>query len=175
MSDSRKRKNKNDPTPQPKVIDKIDKLLELVDAVARVDTKLEAFCKDTTDELNDLRKEIHNGLASHSNIFLRLEALEKSIELIQSKDFQKRLSIIEVTGTNVVRELIAVQTKKIDELSKDIDLAKKEREEANLSRQKILDEFSKWKWRLGVIAPVLTLIITTTIIAVLQHYFGPIF
>ena len=105
---------------------RIDKLLELVDAVARVDTKMEVFCKDTVEELKELKREIHEGVSAHSEINTKIEQLEK--------------------------DLIKAQTERVEWKA----------------------EFDKWKWRLGVIAPIVTLIVTTVVIAILQHFFGRI-
>ena len=103
---------------------RIDKLLELVDAVARVDTKMDSFCKDTIEELKELKGDLAGGVAEHVKITARVEQLEK--------------------------DLIA---------------ARNERTEWKA-------EFEKWKWRLGVIAPILTVLITTAIIALLEHFLG---
>lgn len=128
---------------------RIDKLLELIDTVARVDTKMDVFCKDTTDELKDLKKELHAKEVDYSSINIRLVTLETE-------------------GTKAVRDILSKQGQKIETLEKDMIKSANERTEWKA-------EFDKWKWRLGVIAPVLTILITTAVIAVLQHFLGPFF
>jgi len=103
---------------------RIDKLLELVDAVARVDTKMEIFCKDTVKELKELKEDLHNASAEHGKINARVEQLEK--------------------------DLIKAQTERTEWKA----------------------EFDKWKWKLGVIAPVVSIIITAVITYILHQFFG---
>jgi flagellar biosynthesis chaperone FliJ len=121
------RKRKPQPITQPanqSAEARIDKLLELVDAVARVDTKMEGFCKDTAEELKELKKEIHEGITAHSGMNAKIDQLEK--------------------------ELIKAQNERIEWKM----------------------EFDKWKWRLGVIAPVVSIIVTATITYILHAVFG---
>ena len=106
---------------------RIDKLLELVDAVARVDTKMDSFCKDTIEELKELKEDLSKGTTEYAKTTARVEQLEK--DLIKAQNERKEWKA----------------------------------------------EFDKWKWRLGIIAPILTIIITTTIIVILQRIFGPLF
>ena len=121
----RKKKTQPDtPAQQPSSEARIDKLLELVDAVARVDTKMDSFCKDTIEELKELKEDLSKGTVEYAKTTARVEQLEK--------------------------DLIKAQNDKNEWKA----------------------EFDKWKWRLGVIAPVLTILITTAIIAIIEHFLG---
>src|SRR3972149_11725375 len=64
---------------------RIDKLLELVDAVARVDTKMEGFCKETVEELKELKNDLYNAKSNHSKIVTRIEQTEKALIKAQNE------------------------------------------------------------------------------------------
>ena len=95
-------------------VERIDKLLELVASVARMETKLTNFCASTREELLELRKEVQVTAVERSKIKTRLEQLE-------------------------------------------------------LQRIEWKAEFDKWKWRLGAIVPMVTMIVTAVIIWILNH------
>ena len=104
-----------------KAEERLDKLIELVENVARIDTKMTLFCEDTREELLELKKELRSSSAEHSKILARVETLEK--------------------------QLIAAGNERIEWKA----------------------EFSQMKWRLGVIAPIVTVIVTTIVLWLLNQ------
>jgi hypothetical protein len=127
-----------------------DKLLEIVSVMSEVRTQLNSFIASCSD---------------------------KDVETQRvATDLGKRLSVLEISGSEVIRELLKAekeqvnsQLKSIEVLRTDVDDIKEELLKVRDVANKLANETSKKNWRNGIIISFISIIITLVITLVVNH------
>ena len=115
--------------------------------------------KDESKEIDRLLEIV----STLSSLGTKLESVKENI----TNEISSVKNACDVCRKNIQEDITCLKEK----------FEKLENRQDNIEKKQIKQdlEFDKWKLRLGVIAPVLTLIITTAVIAALEHFFGSIF